>query len=144
MLLVENLLHRPQLDDPARPFVKRRAFLPGVGSVAEGDEEAADCRLRTGGVAFHDGLEGVDVRPAHLVHLLHLNRESRSNVSRWRIALRSLSGIIKRDFLKAALYKSVRGLIPIVRNLKDLPLVADGLHQPKPHQIFKGFRPFSL
>jgi hypothetical protein len=41
VLLVQNLLHRQQLDDPLGPLVKRGAFAAGVFAVAEGDEELA-------------------------------------------------------------------------------------------------------
>ncbi len=41
MRLIQNFLHRQQLDDPPRSFVKRSALLLGVFGVAEADEEAA-------------------------------------------------------------------------------------------------------
>ena len=49
MLLIQNPLHRQQLDDSARSLgsgelsraVKRGAFVSGVFGVAEADEEAA-------------------------------------------------------------------------------------------------------
>jgi len=42
VLLVQDLLHGQQLDDPPRgALVERRALLFGVVGVAEGDEEAA-------------------------------------------------------------------------------------------------------
>jgi hypothetical protein len=41
VLLVQDLLHGQQLDDPPGALVKRRALLFGVAGVAEGDEEAA-------------------------------------------------------------------------------------------------------
>ena len=73
MLLVEDLLHGQQLDDPTRSPVERGALLLRVPAVAEGDEEAS---LSTAlALAFHDGLEGVDVGAADLVRLLDLDRE---------------------------------------------------------------------
>ena len=41
VLLVQDLLHGQQLDDPPGALVERRALLFGVAGVAEGDEEAA-------------------------------------------------------------------------------------------------------
>ena len=41
MRLIQNLLHRQQLDDATRSLMKRRALLLGVAGVAEGDEETS-------------------------------------------------------------------------------------------------------
>src|SRR5947208_986644 len=73
VLLVQDLLHGQQLDDPPGALVERRALLFGVAGVAEGDEEAALAAV--GALAFHDGLEGVDVGAADPVGLLDLHGE---------------------------------------------------------------------
>jgi len=63
MLLVQNLLHADQLDDPPGPLVKRRDLRLGIAAKAERDKEPALAVL-----AGHHGLELVDVGPPHLVH----------------------------------------------------------------------------
>ena len=71
MLLIQNLLHRQELDDPAGSLdfgelsraVERGAFVFGVFGVAEADEETA----LAAAFAFsrHDGFESVDLGRAY-------------------------------------------------------------------------------
>ena len=73
MLLIHNLLHRQQLDDSAGSLMERGAFLFSVFGVPKADEETALPAAFP--FALHDSFESINVRPANLVHLLHLNRE---------------------------------------------------------------------
>jgi hypothetical protein len=60
-------------DDSAGTFEEGAAFVFGVFGVAEADKKAALAAAFA--FSFHDGLEGVDVGTADLVHLFDLNGE---------------------------------------------------------------------
>lgn len=89
MPLVQNLLNRDQLDDPAGLLVKRRTLGLGVGSEAKRHKEAARTLL-----VCHHRLELVNVRPSRMIVLLHPHGEpvARKRFAGDRLAMDSAAG----------------------------------------------------
>ena len=81
-LLIQDVVHRERHDDPVRPLEELLDLAERVPRVVEGDEEALLAAL-----PHEHGLERVDVGPAGLVRLLHLNRIKLFRVEPGQVAL---------------------------------------------------------